>query len=379
MKKYINLFILFIFISVFVIFGLHENSENYKKLKEIKYNIVSHPELLPKKELARISSFGFANVRADFYRLEAIQYIGGNAISAEYKKYLYSMLDIITELNPYFEHPYVIGELLLPEYNERYENRTKNEQNNNIKQAELIAKKGIENFCDKSKVEAIKNEFDLKKLWTEDKYKNPCKSSIIPYYLAFIYYFYNHDAISRAYYYKVTSANEDSLEGAKIMAAIMQGKGGDREKSIIMFLNMAKSVENNELCSTYSTELQKILLGVFNGNFILTGDFMKQVENKRKMIENVLDKGNKSDALDDTKCINYINKSVREINLYYAETANKKYFKDTGKNAKNVKELYDKKYIDYFPKDFQKVGSDSEIIYEYNNETGNFDYRVGNY
>jgi hypothetical protein len=53
--------------------------------------------------------------------LKTIQYIGSNAVSAEYKKYLYSMINLITDLSPDFEKPYVIGESLLPEYNYRYE------------------------------------------------------------------------------------------------------------------------------------------------------------------------------------------------------------------------------------------------------------------
>jgi hypothetical protein len=48
------------------------------------------------------------------------------------------MIDIITHLNPYFEHPYIIGELLLPEYNERYENKTTEEQKKDIEKAEAI-------------------------------------------------------------------------------------------------------------------------------------------------------------------------------------------------------------------------------------------------
>jgi len=45
---------------------------------------------------------------------------------------------LITELNPYFEKPYIIGQLLLPNYNERYENLSKEAQLKNIKQAEII-------------------------------------------------------------------------------------------------------------------------------------------------------------------------------------------------------------------------------------------------
>jgi hypothetical protein len=51
------------------------------------------------------------------------------------------MIDIITELNPYFEHPYIIGQLLLPEYNERYENKTKEEQLIGFKNAESLSLK----------------------------------------------------------------------------------------------------------------------------------------------------------------------------------------------------------------------------------------------
>jgi hypothetical protein len=50
----------------------------------------------------------------------------------------------------------------------------------------------------------------------------------------------------------------------------------------------------------------------------------------------------------------YIRKAVRELNLYYIEKANEKFLKDTGKNAISARELYDKKYIDYFPIDYQQ-------------------------
>jgi hypothetical protein len=48
---------------------------------------------------------------------------------------LYQIIDLITELNPYFEHPYSIGQLLLPSYNERYEKLSKEEQQKNTDDA----------------------------------------------------------------------------------------------------------------------------------------------------------------------------------------------------------------------------------------------------
>ena len=217
MKKKKLLFTIFVFVFLlpaFIVLSFKMWTINYAKHREIKANLVSHPDLLPTKEMAKITSFWFSNARADLYWLEAIQYIGSNAISAEYKKYLYPLIDIITDLNPYFEHPYLIGQLLLPEYNERYENRSEKEIKKWFLQAENLSLKWINNFCDKSKIESIKWEYNLSKLWSEDKYKDPCKSYMIPYYLAYIYYFYAKDPIKAAQYYKITSANTDSLEWA---------------------------------------------------------------------------------------------------------------------------------------------------------------------
>jgi len=58
------------------------------KEKQIQSLYVNHPEMLPTSEAAEASSFGFRNVIADLYWLQAIQYIGSNAIDGEYKKYL---------------------------------------------------------------------------------------------------------------------------------------------------------------------------------------------------------------------------------------------------------------------------------------------------
>jgi hypothetical protein len=131
MKKI--LFLLSIAIIAIAFFEI--NHINYQKHIEIKQTFIKHPEKLPTKETAYYTSLGFKNLRADWYWLEAIQYIGSNAISSEYKKYLFVMLDLITELNPYFEHPYTLGQLIIPSYNQRYENRSEEERNKYIEQA----------------------------------------------------------------------------------------------------------------------------------------------------------------------------------------------------------------------------------------------------
>lgn len=368
--------IVFILSLIFVLWLFYNiNNLNYKKHKQIQESYVKHPENLPKNDIAKITSFWFNNLKADFYRLKTIQYIGWNAIKSEYKKYLYKITDLITALNPYFEHPYIIAQLLLPDYNYRYENLSDKAQESYINQAETIWLKWVENFCDKKIVEKIKNEYDLIKIWNNKEFKNPCKSYKVPFYLAYIYYFYKNDPINAAFYYKVSSANDDSLEGAKILAAIMQGKWWDREKSIFMFLTLARSVidntkEEDKNCLALTQVIEKIkkvdwnVVKMLEESLIKT--FWKFEEEKEK------------EFLDSNSCHNYVNKAVREINLYYLDEANIRFHKDTWKNAMDSIDLFEKGYIDYMPKDFQQY-KEYGITYQFNTKTGFFDYQMWDY
>ncbi len=369
------LLLLFCIISFYKI-----NDVNYQKHQEIKDSIVNHPENLPKKEVAKITSFWFKNFRADLYRLQTIQYIWWNVIGSEYKKYLYIILDLVTELNPYFEHPYIVWELLLPSYNERYENLSEEEQQKNIDQSVLLWIKWVNNFCDLEKIESIKKESDLRKIFTDEKYTNPCKDYKIPYYLAYIYYFYLHDWKKASDYYKVTSANKNSVEWAKTMAAIMQGKWWDREKSIYMFLNLAKSIENEDKgCIEFANYLESEFYKVTSNKAILDDLLIAKVENLRNQIFGWIWEYNDEEFLWDTRCKSYANKAVREMNLYFLENANKEYKKDHNwTSAMNAKVLQDDWYIKFLPTDFQQY-EDYWIIYIYNKDLGVFDYEMGNY
>jgi dipeptide/tripeptide permease len=53
MKKL--LIIIFLFISVFSFWKINE--QNYTKQKEIKKELINHPENLPKSDIAKITSF----------------------------------------------------------------------------------------------------------------------------------------------------------------------------------------------------------------------------------------------------------------------------------------------------------------------------------
>jgi len=363
---------LFIIISLILIIAWFYkiNENNYKTIRKIKLNTINHPEWLPKKNIAKITSFWFSNVKADYYWLETIQYIWANAIKSEYKKYLYKMLDLITELNPYFYHPYKIWLLLLPNYNKRYENLTEKKQEEYKNQAIKIWLKWIKNTCNTKKLELIKKEDNLKKLWTEEKYKNPCKDYLIPYYLAFDYYFYKNNPKKSAYYYKVASANTDSLEWAKILAAIMKSKAWERQKAFFMFINMAIAnwKENkNKACYNFANKLNNIWYSIFSWKIAFDWKILKELDSLRKLL-----KTNKKEK-DDT-CPNYVNKSIRVLNLAYLDLANKAYYKKFQKYAQTPQELKKANFINYIPKDYQ-VEDKQYIEYYFNKKLWVFDTR----
>ena len=371
-----------IIILLLILKGLYNISElNYENHLEIKRNIVNHPENLPTKETAENTSFGFKNLRADFYWLQAIQYIGWNAMNSDYKKYLYIMLDLITHLNPYFEHPYIIWQLLLPEYNQRYENLSNEEQNKYINQWIELWLKWMKNFCEEEKIELIKNENDLNKLWKNKNIINPCKTYTIPYYLAYIYHFYKKDHIKASQYYKIASLNEDSPKWAKIMTAIMQWKWWNREKSYFMFLNIASSLNSSDnICLDFAYNLEKIGVWLFyEKNIKLDENLIEQTEITRKKVLWIFDEEKELEILSDMECWNYVNKAIRELNLAFIEEANKKYKVDNDwENAANAKELFENWYIKYLPIDFQQY-ENHWIMYEYNIDTWYFDYKMWNY
>lgn len=356
------------------------NSLNYQKHNDIKNSFIEHPENLPKKEVAVNTSFWFKSIKADFYRLQAIQYVWSNAIWSEYKKYLFSMIDTITELNPYFEHPYVLWQLLIPSYNKRYEDLSQVEQDKNIEQWIEIWLKWIKNFCDTNKIELIKNEDNLMKIWSEEKYKNACKGYDIPNYLAYIYFYYKNKPAEASQYYKIASTIENWLSWSKVMAAIMAWKWWNREKSYFMFLNIAKSIESeDEVCNLFSSNLEKVWIEVFNNKSVeLNWTILKNIWNTRDEIFWKFNEENEEELLSDTTCWNYLNKAIRELNLEYIENADEKYLNEKWTHSKNAKELFDKWYIDYIPLDYQQY-DDYSIIYEYNSETWFYDYILWDY
>jgi TPR repeat protein len=359
------------------------NTLNYIKHKNIQASIVNHPEKLPDSDAARLGSFGFTSIVADLYWLQTIQYIWGNVIGWEYKKYLSAMMNLITDLNPYFESPYTIGQLLLPSESGTYEDTDNPENLKHYKQWEALGLKWVRNFCDDDKIKAIRSEDNLWEIVNNEKYSNPCKSYKIPYYLAYIYYFYLKDSTQAAEYYKIVSAQEDAPSWAKTLAAIMQGKWWEREKSLYMFLSLAQNTNSeDESCTLLSTRLEEIYKEIKQNNAPLVWEFIRDIELFSHQILPKLSEENEQELLDDTQCTNFLTKAIREINLMYLEEADVRYVWDNPDeiSAMNPQRLLESGYINFIPTDYQQYEwEEYGIIYKYSKDTKRFDYKMWNY
>jgi hypothetical protein len=359
------------------------NTLNYTKHKSIQANIVNHPEKLPNSDMAKIGSFGFTNIAADTYWLQTVQYIWSNALWWEYKKYLWVMMNLITDLNPYFESPYTIGQLLIPSESGSYEDTDNPENLKYYREGEALWLKWVRNFCDMEKIQAIKNEENIWEIINNPKYADPCKSYKIPYYLAYIYYFYLKEEINSAQYYKIVSAQSDAPSWARTLAAIMQWKWWDREKSLYMFLSLAQNTQSeDQSCNLLSSELQNIYTWLKLKNIPLKWELIHEVEIYSQSLLPKLDEDNEQELLSDTECTNFLAKAVRELNLMYIEQADQKYVSDNPEevSAYSPQKLLELWYINFIPTDYQQYAwEDYWIVYKYSEETWRFDYEMWNY
>ncbi len=356
--------------------------QNYTAHNRLRRTFVDHPEFIPTKETVKIGSVGMDTVVADFYWLSAIQYIGSNALAADYKKYLGVMLNLITDVSPHFVYPYQIGMLLIPDVNQRYERITNEEEKFHIDESIELGKKGIKNNCDAEKIEKIGKIYDLNRLFADESLMEPCTDAMLPYYLGYVSYWNNNDPVGASLWFRVAGMHKAAPKGGRLMSAIMQGKTGDREKAIIMFLSLAESMDPNpkSVCSQVTAQLRELLTKAFANGAEIDPKLLQQVEEIRKKAKE--DLGDKQEEIDRTDvsayCSSYFDKSVREMNLKFVQDADKRLFADSGEHAVNAKELFDKKYITYLPRDYQKQSA-GEVIYFYNHKIKNWDFEMGEY
>ena len=87
---------------------------------------------VPRPELARSASFGFTALTADYYWLQAVQLVGGStADPSGQAAQIGRLLDVVTQLDPWVDHPYRFGAVWM----------TDNEED--VRHADALLRRGI--------------------------------------------------------------------------------------------------------------------------------------------------------------------------------------------------------------------------------------------
>jgi hypothetical protein len=61
---------------------------------------------VPRPEVAQLSALGFDAVVADYYWLQAVQIVGGEGTPHQKEELLGALIDVVTTLDPWVDHPY---------------------------------------------------------------------------------------------------------------------------------------------------------------------------------------------------------------------------------------------------------------------------------
>lgn len=181
---------------------------------------------------------------SDIVWLTSIQYIW-SVVDSHKATYLYDLLDNLTNINPYWDFPYLFWQLLIP-WAKFYKNSSNEDLmmktwNNSIK----IWQKALNYNCDNTKIDAIFTLTDTQysdtitnKNWENyKKIKNPCDTSEFATSIGFNYYYYLWNYLSWAEYYKIWAFNEDAPRVIPSMYAIIKWKWWQHAKSMIIWFS----------------------------------------------------------------------------------------------------------------------------------------------
>lgn len=170
-----------------------------------------------------MTSAGHSTTYASAIWISLIQYIGDNLASRNYTGYAPLLLDRIYSLHPQFTKPYELSMLLLPtifagETGTGVEAR-KQEARTTLDTLE----KKLPNICDMDKVRKIISTTDIRRIWTDESLENPCRSSAIPYYMAFHFYNDLGENEKAKEYYKITAAHKNAPVASRFLIGLMDG------------------------------------------------------------------------------------------------------------------------------------------------------------
>ncbi len=198
----------------------------------------------------------FQQLYADMLWIGSIQYIGVN-LGSRADRSLYTLLDTVTTVSPYWSYPYGFSQLVIPMQKSMVQG-TGQEAEDLTQERKIswtnstnIAKKGEYYLCDSKKIAAItgmtQEEF-VNTVYNKEKrapYENPCKSYELPHYMAFNYFYFLGDSQEAGEQYRISAFHDQAPTLTPMMAALVYGRGWEHIKSATLwydrYLNLIES------------------------------------------------------------------------------------------------------------------------------------------
>jgi len=189
---------------------------------------------------------------ADWLLIKWVQF-AGNGNQRWFEEDLYVYLDMLSDLQPYWEYPYVLGESLLPRQRADAVFVWSWDLDISWENAIAYGEKWVGFLCDDGWLDWWNmSEKEFMKLWIEkwDKWLSwGCQSASLPHNLAFVYYHYLWDAINAVRYYRLEALSTGFSNASLMMSAIVMWNVWEHQKSAMMWFEkfeMEMSLWNEE-------------------------------------------------------------------------------------------------------------------------------------
>ncbi len=175
---------------------------------------------VPRPEHARLWSLGFAPVLADFYWVEALQLVGGETGRTErHAPVVASLIELVTTLDPWVDHPYRFAALWLTD------------SPRSVERANALLEKAIAHH--------------------PLEWRNP-------YYLGFNWFFYLEDPVRAAGFLERAAALSGSPPYLGALVARLRADAGGIELAEAFLTQMARSTEDGYARAAYLKALDEI-------------------------------------------------------------------------------------------------------------------------
>lgn len=141
----------------------------------------------------------------------------------------------------------------------------------------------MQELCDTNKIQAISSHPLSAELWGKSELKNPCKSDMLAYLIAFYGGQLMSDSHTAQEYYKIAGMQEQAPSVSQILAVIATAPKDDPKTIALNFFLMAMGGYDdtpNSMCYTLSTEA----IALLQKNEFTTENIAKLQEQEKNLV-----------------------------------------------------------------------------------------------